>query len=237
MTYTDLFDLAPTVINELTVEFVRRGKECMKANKTSQETACLMLAMRASSLLRGIGLLMQPATLDSKDVVTRAFMEARDLLITFRFDNKGTRDKIGYWFAGKIDQSWKADHKKCEEFLTKLGTGKPELARRWSMVTALSHPTVYAAGNSASYMDSLVSGGFHSKNSVEVMESKIVDYLGNIASLIAVATLDVPGWIPLHFNPALTPNLDAFHDSVYEVAIPILNKRKDVSLPKGSFRE
>ena len=237
MTYTELVDLAPTVINELTAEFVRRGKECMEASETSQETACLMLAMRASSLLRGVGFLIQSATLDSRYVVTRAFMEARDLLITFRFDDKGARDKIGYWFAGKMDQSWKADHKKCEEFLSKLGTGEPEFARRWSMATALSHPTVHAARNSASYMDSFVSRGFHSENSVETMESNIVDYLGCIDSLIAVSMIDAPGWIPLRFNPALTPNLDAFRDSVIEVAIPILNRRKDISLPKGSFRE
>ena len=196
-----------------------------------------MLTLRSSSLLFGIGFLMRPETRDSFDVLMRSFIEARDLLITFRFDHKGTRDKIGYWFAGRVDNAWKAEHKKCEEFLNKIGTGESELARRWSMMSTLSHPTYYAASNSARITESWISGRSKFENIVEIMEPKIADYLVSVSSLIVAATIDLPGWIPLDCDPARMPNVDIFHASVAEIAIPILNKTKNTNLPKGSFRE
>ena len=77
--------LAPTAIKELTAELFRRGDECMKADETSQSTACFLLALRLASLLCGMGLLLKPSTRDSYDVLARSFMESRDLLLTFRF--------------------------------------------------------------------------------------------------------------------------------------------------------
>jgi hypothetical protein len=49
--------------------------------------------------------------------------------MTFRFDHKGTRDKISYWFAGKVDSSWKAEYTKCEEFMEKLGHSGTNFAK------------------------------------------------------------------------------------------------------------
>jgi hypothetical protein len=71
-----------------------------------------------------------PQTRDSFEVLIRGFLEARDLLTTFRFDNKGTRDKFGYWFEGKLGNSWKADHSKCEQFFKKLGHPGSQFAAR-----------------------------------------------------------------------------------------------------------
>jgi hypothetical protein len=145
MTFDDLLMIAPAVINELATEFVRRGDECLNAEKTSQLTACTFLALRSVSLLCGMAPLLQPARRDSCDVLVRSLLESTDLLMHFRFDDEGTRKKIEYWFAGKTDNAWKADHNKCEEFMRRLGQGESQLATRWSAMTALSHPTVYAA--------------------------------------------------------------------------------------------
>jgi hypothetical protein len=57
--------------------------------------------------------------------------------MTFRFDHKGTRDKISYWFAGKVDSSWKAEYTKCEEFMEKLGHSGANFAKKWSQTTTL----------------------------------------------------------------------------------------------------
>jgi hypothetical protein len=87
-------------------------------------------------------------TLDSYETLNRAAIEARDLLMHFRFNDKGTRDKIGYWFAGARDNAWKADHTKIEEFLTRQGALDIQLGVNWSKVSVLTHPTKYAADNS-----------------------------------------------------------------------------------------
>ena len=64
--------------------------------------------------------------------------------MTFRFDDEGTRKKIGYWFDGKLKSPWKADHHKCEEFFAKLGHPGSDFAAKWSGMTTLAHPTIYA---------------------------------------------------------------------------------------------
>jgi hypothetical protein len=112
---------ASTVLTELTAEFVRRYLEEMDKDSKSQTIACLLLAMRSASLLCAAGRLLDPRTLDGLEVMKRAFLEARDLLMTFRFDEKGIRNKVEYWFEGKLDNSWNADREKCEQFLERHG--------------------------------------------------------------------------------------------------------------------
>lgn len=43
MTFDELLVISPTVIRELATEFVRRGDECLNADKESQLTACIFL--------------------------------------------------------------------------------------------------------------------------------------------------------------------------------------------------
>src|SRR5277367_1937411 len=139
---------APAVLGELTKELVRRGDEEYRKDPKSQVTACFFLAIRSASLLCGLGKLLTPQTRDSSEVLVRGFLEARDLLMTFRFDQKGTRDKIAYWFEGDLGTSWKAEHKKCDEFMERLGHAGTEFGKKWSQVTTLAHPTRFAAENS-----------------------------------------------------------------------------------------
>jgi hypothetical protein len=47
-------------------------------------------------------------------------METRDLLLTFRFDDDGIRNTIRTWFKGLNDSTWRARHKKTEEFVKKI---------------------------------------------------------------------------------------------------------------------
>jgi hypothetical protein len=229
MTVKDLLILTPTVIKELATEFVRRGDECMRANQTSQLTACFFLAVRSVSLLCGMEFLLKPNTRDSWDVLARSFMESRDLLIDFRFDDRGTRQKIHAWFQGN---AWKAAHKRCETFISRVGGSDSELGRRWSMFSALSHPTVQAARNSTAMTVSWVSGRAKIEDFNSIMEPKLADFLVSISSLIVVTTFDFPGWIPLGCELSRMPNVEPFRLSVAQTVLPILGRNKDASIPQ-----
>jgi hypothetical protein len=233
MTFNEALAIAPTVIGELAGEFVRRCDECLKADKTSQPTACMFLALRSVSLLLGMGKVMDSPTFDSWDVLARSYLESTDLLMTFRFDDEGARTKIGYWFAGKVDSSWKADHNKCEDFIRRLGEGETEFATRWSVMTTLSHPTLYAAQNSAINVAGWVR---KTEGSTEAMVNKVADYLASVAKLIVITTFDLPGWIPLGFDLIRMPNADRFQREWKTAVGPIHALNAEITLPQGSYR-
>jgi hypothetical protein len=227
----------PTVLVELTREFVRRSDEEYRKDPKSQLTACFFLATRSVSLLRGIGKLIEPETYDSAEVLSRGFLEARDLLLTFRFDHIGTREKIGYWFAGKADNSWKADHTKCEELMARIGHGGAEFGKRWSMTTTLAHPTMFASHNSVSYASSWAGSSPQVLDIQRMRESKVADYLASIASLIIMATYDLPGLVNLSCDLNRMPNVDSFKENAFAVSQPILDRNKAGDLPPGSYRD
>jgi len=228
MTLDEVLLLDPAVVQELTTEFVRRADECMTADRESQLTACFMLALRASSLLCGMALLLRPNTRDSWDVLARSFMESRDLLVNFRFDDDDTRQKILRWFHGK---EWKADHKRCEAFLNRISGGEVELARRWGMFSSLAHPTFTACRNSTAMTVSWVT--HRREDFAAVMERKVADYLTSISTLIIAATFDLPGWVALGCDLGRTPNVEPFREGVKQAAGPILDRNGDPTVPQG----
>jgi hypothetical protein len=238
MDINQVFLDAPSVIVELTREFVRRSDEEYRKDPKSQLTACFFLSTRSASLLWGIGkLLIDPETHDSSEVLSRGFLEARDLLLTFRFDHSGTRERIGYWFAGKVDNSWKADHIKCEELMTRIGYGGAEFGKRWSMTTTLAHPTMFASNNSMVCASSWASSPPRVLDVQRMMESKVADYLASIASLIVMATYELPGLVSLKCDLNRMPNIDSFRANAFAVSKPILDRIKDGDLPPGSYRD
>ena len=228
--------IAPAVIEELALEFVRHGDECYRANKTSQLTACMFLALRSVSLLRGMSLLLTPSTRDSLDVLARALLESTDLLMHFRFDDEGVRTKIGYWFAATTDNAWKADHHKCEDLMRRIGQGESKLAERWSMMTTLSHPTLYAAHNSTKNLQLWITRRSAFEDGEDVLVPKIADYLTFISKLIVITTFDLPGWIPLGCDPNRLSRADQFQRNWGFSVGPIQVKHNKVTLPEGSFR-
>jgi hypothetical protein len=198
VTRDELLLRAPVVIRELGSELVRRGPECMVADEESQLTACFLLAIRATSLLCGMGYLLKPNARDSLDVLVRAYIESRDLLMTFRFDDQGIRNKVHGWFQSN-------------EFLRRLSGGDAELATRWKMMSALSHPTVQAARNSAANARAWAAPGQGIRETyAEKMQPKIDDYIVSIETLIVAATIDRPSWIPLGCEDARMPNVEPF---------------------------
>lgn len=235
-TMDELMLEAPAILAELMREFVRRGDEEYRKDPKSQISACFSLAIRSCSLLSGALMVLKPQTRDSLEVLTRSFLESRDLLMTFRFGHKGTRDKIAYWLAGKVDNSWKADHKKCEEFLAKLGHADSEFAKRWSMITTLAHPTCYAAQNSVSCATLWAADPPRSEGYETMMEPKVADFLTSIATLIVIATYDFPELISLGCDLNRMPEIDQFRGDVFRVAVPILNKNHHGDLPPNSYR-
>lgn len=231
----DILLSAPSVLVELTRELVRRGDEEFRKDEQSQVTACLFLAIRSTSLLCGIGRLLTPQTRDSSEVLLRGFLEARDLLMTFRFDQGGIRNKIAYWFEGSLGNSWKAEHKKCEEFWEKLGYSGTELGKKWSQMTTLAHPTRFAAQNSVGCATLWAATPPRIDDFNSMMEPKVADYLSSVASLIVIATIDFPGLISLECDLGRMPNIEAFRANVFSIVVPILNKR-DSDLPPESYR-
>jgi hypothetical protein len=237
MTMCDILTDAPGVLGELTRELLRRGNEEYEKDNKSQATACLFLAVRSASLLVGMAKVLTPQTRDSLEVLVRGFIESRDLLMTFRFDHKGTRDKIGYWFEGKLGNSWKAEHKKCEEFMEKLGIGPTEFGKRWSMTTTLAHPTVFASHNSVFSASLWAATPPRVEDFNAMMEPKVADYLTNIGSLIVIAIHNLPGLISLNCDLKRMPSINAFRENVFTVVVPILNKTNDGDLPPDSYRQ
>lgn len=227
MTLDELILLAPKVVQQMTTEFVRRGSECINAEQESQLTACFLLALRASSLLCGMALLMKPNTRDSWDVLARSFMEARDLLLDFRFDDDETRQKIRRWFHGK---EWRAERKRIEAFLNQLAGGALELAKRWGMFSELSHPTVTACRNSTALTVSWVTR--RQEDFATAMEAKVADYLMSISTLIIATTSNFDGWIELGCDLNRMPDVLPFRDQVRESILSILARHEGPPGPR-----
>jgi hypothetical protein len=225
----ELLAVATIVIAELMAEFLRRGDEEYGRDCKSQLTACFMLAIRSASLLNGMRNLLTPSTLDCFEVSARGFLETRDLLLTFRFNEKGTRNKIGYWFQGGFGSAWKAEHKKCEDLMTRIGY-TAEFGKKWSQTTALAHPTFHAASNSVVAS----ANRYRPADMNKAMRVKTADYLASIASLIVIATIDFPGLIRLGCDLKHLPNIDTFRANVMTVAAAVL--KVDTDLPPGSYR-
>ena len=227
----------PGVLEELAREFIRRMNDEAAVDSETQVMAGLSLAIRSASLLCGMGKLLTPQTRDSFEVLTRGFLEARDLLMTFRFDHKGTKDKmIVYWFEGKADNSWKPDHKKCNKFWEDQGYPGMAFNTNWSKMTTVAHPTRYATQNSAICASLWAATPPRVESFHEMMEPKIADYLANVATLIVNATVDLPGLISLGCDPQRMPSIDSFRAKVLDVVVPILSKFRN-DLPRGSYRE
>jgi hypothetical protein len=235
MTMDEIFASAPGVLNELTREFARRGNEEYIKDQESQATAYFFLAIRSASLLAGMARLLMSEARDSIKVLMRGFLESRDLLMTFRFDDQGMRNKIGIWFKGDVGTTWKAEHTRCEGYLDKLGYKGSEFAKKWSQTTTLAHPTRFASQNSVSCVTLWVANPPRVADYYTMMEPEHADYLTSIASLIVLATHDLPGLISLGCDLNRIPNIGAFRQGVFSVVVPILNKR-DSDLPPGSYR-
>jgi hypothetical protein len=235
VTLPQLLELAPTILKELATEFVRVGGQHMDADPNSQTTACFLLAIRSTSLLLGMKRLLDPSTRDSWDVLTRSFMESKDLLLTFRFDDQGIRNNIKTWFEGKNDGSWKPHHKRAEAFAKRIGAGDTQLAKRWSAFSTLSHPTIHAAKNSANFVVTWVTGRSNNED-VIIMERKTADYLVSIAILIVATTFDFPEWVPLGCDMNRMPNIESFRLAVFEKTRPILAVNNEITLPTESYR-
>jgi hypothetical protein len=228
----DLLGLALTVLQQLTAELVRRSDQCLTANAESQLSACFLLALRALSLIKGMEAVLGPEAFDSYEVIARAHLEARDLLMTFRFDDEAARNKIRYWFAGTADSAWKAEHKKVDEFLIRRGAVAIELSSSWSRATVLAHPTKYAAQNSAVVIASSASG----RENSEILSHKKADLLVIISRFIVAVTYDIQGWISLGCDPGRMPTVEPFHQEVERVVLPLFSVPTGPTLPRQSYR-
>jgi len=236
MTMDEILISAPGVLKELAIELTRRADEEYRNDEKSQASACFFLALRSISLLCGMAKLLTPQTRDSIKVLIRGFLESRDLLMTFRFNDQSIRNKIDIWFKGELGSTWKAEHKRCEAYFEKLGYGGSEFAKRWSAITTLAHPTRYAAQNSVNCVTLWAANPPRKDDYVSMMEAEIADYLTSIATFILLATHDLPGLISLGLDLNRMPNIEQFRANVFAVAVPILNKNKEGNLPPESYR-
>jgi hypothetical protein len=236
MALDGIVDAAPNVLEALTRELFNRHAPALHADRKSQLTACLQLGLRAASITHGMSRVLDLHTFDSYETLNRAAIEARDLLMHFRFDDEGTRRKVGYWFAGKPDNAWKADHARLDEFLTKQNVLlNTSLGESWSSMSVLTHPTMYAADNSSVVIINRIAGRVNDLDRINIT-LKRADYVVGIARLFLATVYDVPGWIPLGLNLANIPDVQQFCINAELVGGPILNDPNPHPLPDHSIR-
>jgi hypothetical protein len=219
MTLDELLLDAPKALDELTLELFSRADVAIHLNAKSQLSACLQVALRSASIMSGMARVLDLATLDSFEVLNRAAIEAKDLLMYFRFEESGIRDRVSHWFAGHRDQAWKADHIKVESFLAKHGANRMQLGASWQKLSALSHPTKYAADNSCVIIESRITGLLNGLS----ISQKRADFVVGISRLIIAVTYDLPGWLPLGLNEANMPIVQLFSQNAEAIAAPIVN--------------
>jgi hypothetical protein len=234
VTIHDLIPDAPEVLRELSAEYLRAAEIATTADPRSQRSACLLLALRSASILHGISQVLSPEAVDSADLLARGFLEARDLLLTFRFDDEGTRRKIYAWFEGKGDGAWKPNHQRCEDYIRSMGGGESELEIRWSMQSALSHSTYVAATNSSRVVERRIKGP-EAPSSI-AYDVKVADYLLAFASLFALTAGEQPTWISLSLDPARMNRSILFSLMAAKVSEPILDATRDNRLPGDRYK-
>jgi hypothetical protein len=236
MNLDGIVDVAPDVLEALTRELFNKHGPAMDADRESQLTACLQLGLRSASIMHGMSRVLDLHTFDSFETLNRAAIEARDLLMHFRFNDEGTRRKIGYWFGGAKDSAWKADHARLNDFLTKqaflLNT---QLGESWSSMSVLTHPTKYAADNSTVVIVNRMTGRVNSIDRTNIT-LKSADYVVGIARLFLATVYDLPGWIPLGLNLANIPDVQQFCINAELVGGAILNAPNCHPLPDRSIR-
>jgi hypothetical protein len=234
MTVHELLPEAPGVLRELSAEFLRVFEIATAEDPRSQRSACLLLAVRAASIRRGIQRVLTPETTDCADLLARPFVEARDLLLAFRFNDEGTRKKINAWFEGKGDGAWKPNHQRCENYLRSIGGGESELGIRWSMLSALSHSTYVAATSSARVVE------WHIKSPEApptfAFDVKVADYLLSFASLFGLTGGEMPAWISLGFDPLRLQRCVLFSLTAAKVAAPIADTTRGNRLPGERYK-
>lgn len=145
-------------------------------------------------MLVGLGRVLEPDTFDSYDVLVRAFLEARDLLTTFRFNDEATRKRIAVWFKDKGKDTWKPQHSVCERFLKTVGADNLQLAKRWGAISALAHPTYLATQNSVAVLSSTMRHR-NARELILILEEKRADYITALVSLFITISFEFPGWV------------------------------------------
>jgi hypothetical protein len=234
MTIHDLIPDAPGVLHELSTEYFRVAEIATTADPRSQRSACLLLALRAVSILHGMKQVLSPETIDSADLLARSFVEARDLLFTFRFDDQSTRKKIHAWFEMKGDGAWKPNHQRCEDYLRSMGGGNSELSIRWSMLSALSHSTYVAANNSARVVERRIKGA-EAPSSI-ASDVKVADYLLSFASLFALTAGEQPTWISLGLDYEKLKRSILLSLMAAKVTQPIIDATRENRLPGDRYK-
>jgi hypothetical protein len=214
-------------------EFFRVGGENFDRDVNSQHTACFMLGIRSASLLTAMGKMLQADSFDSYDVLQRAFLETRDLLTTFRFDQDGTRVRIKVWFRDKDKDGWKPEHGVCERFLESVGAENVQLARKWGTFSALSHPTYRATHNSVAVSGSPMSPQ-KGQELIDMLDEKVADYITATVTLFIVMSFELQGWVRLGCDAARMPTAEKLRVSAPPIVLPLLARTE--SRPQGNAK-
>jgi hypothetical protein len=225
VTLAELYSDLPAALLEMECEYFRVADAHFNSDPRSQMTACFMLAIRGASILTSIGKVLQTDTCDAFDILQRAFMETRDLLITFRFDREDVRKRIATWFKDKDKDAWKPQLKMSEDFFNGIGVPDLELARRWGMFSALSHPTFGATSNSVALRGSLFSAAKR-QQLAPLLNEKIADYITSGLSLFITTSSDLTGWVPLGCDLSRMPTIIRIRNEAPNIVLPILSRVK-----------
>ena len=159
-------------------------------------------------------------------------MENRLILIMAPNESAGASPLLRKMWIGlnqmKIISSSNPFHvgafKKCEEFLNTVGARNLQLAKRWGILSGVSHPTCVAAKNSAAII-----GGFIFQQArpdlTKALEEKKADFMLSVSTLIATILFESPAWIPLGLDVEEMPTAKRVHAEAAPVVISILTPR------------
>jgi hypothetical protein len=200
---------AIVILNELEAEYLRIGStHCHNLKDVSQLSAFILLGLRCTSLLKSLVVLIQPTiSLAGCDAVERAFLEACQLQLEFRFLD--SKKKVEDWFSGRGD-SWRSDKGKLGTFVeAQKGTG---FGREYGDFSVSTHPTVGACRSSVALVTCARGDNANPHQIQESIEIRSGDYANLLFRAIWTAFADEPRLMTVPIERPNLPHCVAYVD-------------------------
>lgn len=222
MTLEFIVDSVPHVLQQLMRECVRRTNQALEKDPRSQETACLLLALRGVTLADAMGLVARQEAIDSFGVLARAFTETRDLLLDFRATCPATPKRITAWFE---KGGWHVDRQRVERIVKKVSGRDGKILEFWRFFSVLPHPTYRAACDSVAVATARVTGDAETNQVAKITNDVRTHYLICISSIVQCITHRQAGWLDLGLDEARMPAVRPYPISLAALLQPIPTAR------------
>jgi len=190
-------------VAELAYEYLNVGAaKCNSMKDETQLCAFLMLGVRSISLLGGLFLLLNRDTIDTHEIVRRAYWETYTLQFEFRL--KKSEQRTGDWFSNEAD-AWKAKKKVIQQYFEKPSGSNRGIGFLYGALTGVAHPTKDAANNSVASVS--ISFGLNPNvgNLMRQLGDYRTDWAGMFSSVVALSVDSEPHYIESHISAERIP--------------------------------